>query len=154
MGLGILTHWGRATHICDDNLTIIGPDNGLLPGRCQAIIWTNAGPIGPWGTNFNEILIGIHTFSFKKIHLQISSAKWRLFWLIVEASLAGLSWYAKPRYDTYCNTIHAIWYKGYDTFPSLGLLYLLMSEIARMQCRYDYLKSIEQWVSFGICWEW
>ena len=26
-----LTHWGRATHICVGNLTIIGSDNGLAP---------------------------------------------------------------------------------------------------------------------------
>ena len=70
-------------HICVGNLTIIGPDNGLSPGRHQAIIWTNAGIllIGPWGTNFNEILIGIQTFSFKKVHLKMSSAKWRPFCL-------------------------------------------------------------------------
>ena len=37
-----LTHWGRVTHICLDNLTIIGSDNGLSLGRRQAIIWTNA----------------------------------------------------------------------------------------------------------------
>ena len=76
-----LTHWGGVTHICVGNLTIIGPDNGLSPGRRQAIIWTNAGIllIGPWGTNFSEILIGIHTFSFKKIHLKLSSAKLRRF---------------------------------------------------------------------------
>ena len=45
-------------------LTIIGSDNGLSPGRRQAIIWTNAGIllIGPLGTNFSEILIGIQTF--------------------------------------------------------------------------------------------
>ena len=30
---------------------------------------------------FSENLIGIHTFSFKKIHLKMSSAKWRPFWL-------------------------------------------------------------------------
>ena len=35
-----LTHWGRVTHICVGNLTIIGPDNGLSPARRQAIIWT------------------------------------------------------------------------------------------------------------------
>ena len=71
-------------YICVGNLTIIGPDNGLLPGRCQAIIWTNAGIllIGPWGTNFREILISIQTFSFKKKkHLKMSSAKWRPFCL-------------------------------------------------------------------------
>ena len=38
-----LTHWGRVTHICVGNLTIIGSDNGLSPGRRQAIIWTKAG---------------------------------------------------------------------------------------------------------------
>ena len=70
-------------HIYIGNLTIIGLDNGMSPGRRQAIIWTNVGIlfIGPWGTNFNEILIGIHTFSFKKIHLKMSSAKWRPFCL-------------------------------------------------------------------------
>ena len=53
-----LTHWGRVTHICFSKLTtIIVSDNGLSPGRRQAIIWTNAGIllIGPIGTNFNEI---------------------------------------------------------------------------------------------------
>ena len=38
-----LTHWGRVTHICVGKLTAIGSDNGLSPGRRQAIIWTNAG---------------------------------------------------------------------------------------------------------------
>ena len=75
----LLTHWGRVTHIWVSDLTSIGSDNGLSPGRRQAIIWTNAGIllIGPLGTNFNEILIGIQTFSFKKMHLKVSSAKWR-----------------------------------------------------------------------------
>ena len=78
-----LTHWGRVTHICVGNLTITGPDNVLSPGRRQAIIWTNAGIllIGPWGTHFSEISIGIQTFSFKKMHLKMSSAKWPPFCL-------------------------------------------------------------------------
>ena len=38
-----LTHGGRVTHVCVGKLTIIGSDNGLSPGRHQAIIWTNAG---------------------------------------------------------------------------------------------------------------
>ena len=63
-----LTHWGRVMHICVFILTIIGSDNGLSPGRRQAIIRTNAGilSIGPLGTNFSEILIGMQAFSFKK----------------------------------------------------------------------------------------
>ena len=54
-------HWGRVTHICVNKLTIIGSNNGLSPGRRQALIWTNAGIllIGPLGTNFSEILIEI-----------------------------------------------------------------------------------------------
>ena len=49
----------------------------LSPGRRRAIIWTNAGIllIGPLGTNFSEIFIEIHIFSFKKMHLKMSSAK-------------------------------------------------------------------------------
>ena len=78
-GLVLLTHWGRVTQICVVKQTIIGSDNGLSPGRRQAIIWTNAGIllIGPLGTNFSEILIGIQTFSF----LKMSSAKWPPFCL-------------------------------------------------------------------------
>ena len=78
-----LTHSGRVTHICVSKLIIIGSDNGLSPGRRQAIIWTNAGilSIGPLGTNFNKILIEIHTFSFKKMHLNMSSGKRRPFCL-------------------------------------------------------------------------
>ena len=74
-GNSILTHWGRVTHICVSELTIISSDNGLLPGRRQAIIWTNAGIllIRPLGTNFSEILIEIYTFSYTKIHLKLSS---------------------------------------------------------------------------------
>ena len=85
-----LTHWGSVTHICLNDLTIIGSDNSLSPGRRQAIIWTNAGIslIGLLRTNFSEILIEIHGFSFKKTHLKMSSAKWHPFcsasmcWLI------------------------------------------------------------------------
>ena len=72
-----LTHWGRVTHICVSKLTIMGSDNGLSPGRRQAIIWTNAGTllIGSLETKFNEILIKMHTSSFNKMHLKLSSGK-------------------------------------------------------------------------------
>ena len=32
----------------------------------------------PLGRNFSEILIEIYTFSFKKIHLKMSTGKWHL----------------------------------------------------------------------------
>ena len=61
----LLTHWGQVMHIYVSKLSIIGSDNGLLPGRCQAMIWTHAGIllIGPLGTNIIEISIAIWTFS-------------------------------------------------------------------------------------------
>ena len=74
-------------YICVGNLTTIVSDNGLSPGRRQAIIWTNAGIllIGSLWTNFSEILIEIPTFSFKKMRLKVSSAKWRPFCLGLNA---------------------------------------------------------------------
>ena len=79
-------------HIWVGKLTIIGSDNGLLPGRHQAIIWTNAGIllISPLGTNVNEILIEIHTLSFKKIHLKMLSGKWRPFCLSLNVLIHNL----------------------------------------------------------------
>ena len=70
-------------HLCVSKLTIIGSDNGLSLGRRQAIIWTNVGIllIIPLGTNFSEILMEIYTFSFKKMHLIISSGKWQPYCL-------------------------------------------------------------------------
>ena len=63
--------------------TIIASDNDLSPGGLQAIIWTNAGILltGPLGTNFSENSIEMHTFSFKKMHLKMSSGKWQPFCL-------------------------------------------------------------------------
>ena len=82
-GLDVLAHWGWVTHICISNLTTIGGDNGLSPGRPQAIISTNDGIllIGSLGINFSDILIKIHTFSFKKMYWKLSSAKWPRFCL-------------------------------------------------------------------------
>ena len=57
-------------HVCVGNLTIVGPDNGLSPGRRQVIVWTNAGILlighKRQGTNLSEILIDIQTSSSMK----------------------------------------------------------------------------------------
>ena len=55
---------------------IIGPDNGLSPGRRRAIIRTNAGllSIGLLRTIFSEISMKIKSFSYKKISSKMSSA--------------------------------------------------------------------------------
>ena len=101
-------------HICVGNLTIIGSDNGLSPGQRQAIIWTNAGIllIGPLGTNFSEILIEIQTFSFKKIHLKMSSGKWRPFCLdlnVLGNGMAPNKWQSitwnNVNWDLWCHLV-------------------------------------------------
>ena len=92
-------HWSRVTHICVSNLTIIGSGNGLSPGRHQAIILANDGilVIGPLGTNICEILIAIYTYSFKKMHLKMSSGKWWPF-------CPGLKWNVLLKHAIkYCN---------------------------------------------------
>ena len=75
----LLTHWVHVTHICVSNLTIIDSDNGLSTDWQNAIIWTNAWIllIGPLWRKFNGILIEIHIFPFKKMHLKMLSAKWQ-----------------------------------------------------------------------------
>ena len=46
-------------------ICLVVSDNGLLPGRRQAINWTNDGILSmcTLGTNFSETLSDIHTFS-------------------------------------------------------------------------------------------
>ena len=70
--LRFCSHRGRVTHICVGKLTITGSDNRLSPVAARAITWDNVGKllIGPLGTNFIEDLIGIKTFSFRKINLK------------------------------------------------------------------------------------
>ena len=81
--INTLIHWGPVKHICFSKLTFIYSDNGLLPGQCQAIIWASAEIllIQSLRTNYSEFLSEIHTFQLKKMHLKMSSAKWRQFCL-------------------------------------------------------------------------
>ena len=104
-----LTYWGPMTHLSVSKLNIRGTQESarthmtnvssyswfiidqlyfflqycyiLLPGRHQAIIRINARIllIEPLGTHLSEILVAIYTFSFKKINLKMSPAKWRRF---------------------------------------------------------------------------
>ena len=76
------TRWGRVTHICVSQLTIIGPYNGLSPGQRQVIISTSARIflIRTLGTNSVKSSAKFIHFHSKKWHLKMS-AKWRQFCL-------------------------------------------------------------------------
>ena len=149
----LLTHWGRVTHIFVGKLTIIGPDNGLSPGRRQAIIWTNARIvlIGPWGTNFSEIFIYIQAFSFKKMHLKMSSAKWRPFCLglnVLRQHLYTQSAPATNFTDTFSITIHIWWESSFPMIPFLIMISLPI--FAYLSCNVQKVVAIAAW-KFG--WE-
>ena len=112
-----LTHWSHVTRICISKLTIICSDHGLSPGRCQVIIWTNAGIllIGTLGIDFNDILIEIHTFSFRKTHLKMSSGKWRPFCLCLNVLRENPAVYwAEPwlPYGVFTEASKAYWQGG------------------------------------------
>ena len=93
----LVTLWDPVTHIFVSDLSNIVPDNGLAPGRSQAIIWANAGIllIGPLGIHFMDIVIEIQTLSFNTIHLKMST-KWRLFLIGLNVFNAQYS----EQYDT------------------------------------------------------
>ena len=69
----ILTHWGRVTHVCVGNLTIIGSDNGLSPGgrshnlnQCWNIVnWTPRNNL-LWNVNRNSYIF-IHENQFENV---------------------------------------------------------------------------------------
>ena len=84
-------------------------NNGLSPSRHQAIIWTNAGIllILHLGTYFSEVLIWIHLFPFKKLHLKMSYAKRRPFCLSLNVHLAEAGRSATHPYLSYCQ-IHLL----------------------------------------------
>ena len=75
----ILSNWGWVTHIYVNNLGHNWFRYWLVtwstPSHCLDQHWY----IVNWtlGNNFSQILMEIQTFSFKKTHLKILSAKWR-----------------------------------------------------------------------------
>ena len=134
-----LTHWDRETHICVSKLTIIGSDNGLSRGRRQAIIWTNAGIllIRPLGTNFNEMLVTILTFSFMKMGLKVSSAKWRPFCLGLNVLMCDISLtpFLQPRLAR-CILVERQWMLLFFAFV-VAILSVLMADIINLLYRLD-----------------
>ena len=79
--VSFLAHWGRVMHTCVSKINHHRLRQWL--GRRQAIIWTSARIllIRNSETNFSGIFSEIHTFSFKKMHLKMSSANWWQFYL-------------------------------------------------------------------------
>ena len=73
MGKKVLTHWGRVAHICVSKLSLVQIMACRMAAASDSLL-----SIGTSRINNREIVIEFQTFSFKKMHLKISSAKWRL----------------------------------------------------------------------------
>ena len=103
-----LTHSGRVMHICVSKLTIIASENGVSPGRHQAIIWTNAEIllIGhlvktiKWNLKHNLYIF------MQEMHFKMSSGKWR-------PQCVNL----KPHQRKYCMLIHGMYFIENNYIP-------------------------------------
>ena len=127
-----ITHWGRVTHICVGKPTIIVSDNGLSPGRRQAIIWNNAGIllIGPLGTklqwNFNpNSYIFIQENALENIVCEMASILSRPQWDKLLSSV-------HPQSRAHSTVVHIVytqaWFLGvtYPPFCQLFCISLLV----------------------------
>ena len=79
--------------------------------------------IAPLGKEFSEILIDIHTFSFKKMHLKISYGKWRPFCtgLKVKAScITQHSWHQSIQTNAVSRNFTALCWIYTTVLTSLG----------------------------------
>ena len=123
------------------NLVSIGPDNGLSPGRRQAIAWTNADLfiIGSLGTNFSEIGVKIQKFPIMKMHLKMSSAKW---------------WPFFPGGDELIHHTSHISYLGFMLMPGMWVNIMKKHNIKHaLVIKQMYFESPhESPFSFSNCW--
>ena len=134
------------THTCVNNLNIIGPDDGLSPGRRQAIIWTSAGIllIGPSRTNFSEILIEILTFSFKKMRFKVSSVEWRPFshgFNVLSALALCSIIVALPPHHTHHKTGFHPWHDGNWNNNRTGLWVVQISALSKQSAAVPSLSE-------------
>ena len=146
----IEAEWYIYVYIYVSNLTIIGSDNGLSPGRHQAIIWTSAGILlsVPLRTNFCEILIAILTFSFKKMPYKVSSAKWQPFCLGL--NVLSRNWWPCPWPSKSFG--HSIW-------KSYIIILLRFTKLWQRSFYMDFVNDLDiyfqgYWGFFWCVWLW
>ena len=113
----------------------------------KPIIWPNDGIllIGLQGTNFSEIFIEIHAFSFKKMHLKRSSAKWQPCCLSLNVLTFSYyqEWSSQNRPKAQKHEI--------KIFPDQHLMYHISSMIFINQLivAWRHHKATRNWVNIG-----
>ena len=136
--------------------SIIGSDNCLSPGRCQAIIWIHVGIllIGPLGTNITEISIEMFTFSSKKMYLKMSSGKWRLSvrWINIKTSSYQ---YRKSHCGDKTVVRSSYLHNGISYTGKMTSLYWFAPLVSASMCYHVLVKlihmiyALENWVVIG-----
>ena len=147
-----LTHWGWVTHTCISKLTLIGLDNGLLPGMCQTIIWTNAGILltGPLTTNFSEILINQNSHIFiRENAFEMSSGKWQLFCLSLNV-LTVVKYITRNINRQYATTVihSSTWLTWFPDFIKVTIKDLRYNQAL---CQRSASKTYSDLLRFGFC---
>ena len=99
VGLYQLTYLILVPHICVGDRVSIGSDNGLSPRRHQTKIWTDTDIllVRLQGIYFNEFYLEIQIFLSKKMHFNMSTAKWRPFSLLFKCTA---EWYPTVYIET------------------------------------------------------
>ena len=111
---------------------LVGSDNGLSPGRRQAIIWTNVGilSIEYLGTNISEILIKIRSFSLKE----------KAFENVVRKMGAILS---RPQCVNTCIGLKQLgWHFPNDIFKCIFINVIMKSIALQVKFYWSFIMSI------------
>ena len=89
----LLTHWGRVPHESIRNQSVAGSDNGLSHVHCPNISRSiEAYCKFSLESNFNEIIITVHAFTLKSIHLKISAALVCHFYIDIQVIKIVIEW--------------------------------------------------------------
>ena len=109
--------------------------------------------IGPLVTNLSEILIKIQNFSFTKVHLKISSVKWRPFCPVGGMCFNPRRWIYfrkdKMTFFIFYNFLTLIWYSACKWNPSLwkagAILFCIVNTIRLVAWRHKEPSYPLQW---------
>ena len=108
--------------------------------------------IGPLRTNYSEISIEIHILSFKKMHLKLSSAKWRPFCLGLNVlKMLSVKWrpFCPGRYElngSHESTMHW-WYSHNKAKHNKTVVHGLYCRPYSLFCEHH-----QCWMCW--CWSW
>ena len=127
----------------------------LIGAKSSSEIWTSAAVllIRHLGTNFSEVLIAFHTFSFKKMHLKMSPGKWRPFCLGLnvlysDIHILRVSCQKGPTRHAYAWQIGPFWQDTLDIYqPCWNQCQLVAKRKnkTRLICIDDWSSNILNW---------